>query len=279
MKDEPTTIINILAPKQETKHILKFISCTRLDSDKGWDRMLQMADMLRNAGIKFEWNIFTNDTKECNYEEIHFYKARFDIFDYLADADYTVLLSDCEGLPYTVQESLQYDTPCIVTDVEGCTELIKDGINGYVVPLDMKFDIKRILKIPKISNYENGAKEKWLEYLGNAEYEEKEIKNMIKIIRARIPFKDMAENKQRELNEVWEVPEERAEQILRVDTPQGKLIEIIGAREDASQESKTEATNTEVKEKSTKKNGKQKDKVELSKQVKKGSKANGTKKK
>lgn len=268
MKDNPTTIINILAPKQETKHILKLISCTRIDNDKGWDRMLKMAQMLREAEIKFEWNIFTNNPQECEYEEIHFYKQRFDIWDYLADADYTVLLSNCEGLPYTVQESLQYDTPCIVTDIEGCTELIKDGINGYVVPLDMKFDIKKILKIPKISNYENGAKEKWIQYLGNAEYKEKEIKNMIKIIKARIPFNDIAENKQREVNEVWEVSEERAKEILRVDTPQGKLIEIVGVKEDASEESKTEATDTEKQEKFIKKNGKQKDKVEPSKQIK-----------
>ena len=144
LHDNPTTIINILAPKQETRHILKLISCTRIDANKGWKRMLKMAQMMREANIKFEWNIFTNNHKECKYEEIHFYKQRFDIWDYLVDADYTVLLSDCEGLPYTVQESLQYDTPCIVTDVEGCTELIKDGINGYVVPLDMEFDINRI---------------------------------------------------------------------------------------------------------------------------------------
>ena len=260
MKDKPTTIINILAPKQETKHILRLISCTRIDSDKGWNRMLKMADMLRQANIKFEWNIFTNNAQDCQYEEIHFYKQRFDIWDYLAEADYTVLLSNVEGLPYTVQESLQYDTPCIVTDIEGCTELIKDGINGYVVPLDMEFDINRILNIPKISNYENGSKEKWKTYLGNAEYKEKETKKMIKIVKARLPFTDIAEQKERVIGETWEVTEERANTILLQDTPEGKLIEVIGVKEDASKESKTEATNTETKEKSIKKNGKRNDK-------------------
>jgi hypothetical protein len=39
-------------------------------------------------------------------------------------------------------------------------ELIQDGINGYVVPLDMKFDINKILKIPKCPEYDNHAKEK-----------------------------------------------------------------------------------------------------------------------
>ena len=165
LHDKPTTIKNILLPRRKTNKVLKLISCTRLDPAKGWNRMLKMMEMMRNADIKFEWNIFTNSNYRCGYEEVHFWKQRYDIWDYLANADYTVLLSDSEGLPYTVQESLQYQVPCIVTDVGGCTELIKDGINGYVVPLDMNFDINKITKIPKCTEYENGAVEKWLEYL------------------------------------------------------------------------------------------------------------------
>ena len=173
LHDNPTTIKNILLPRRETNKVLKLISCTRLDPAKGWNRMLKMMDMMRKAGIKFEWNIFTNGTSyKCNYEEVHFWKQRYDIWDYLVSADYTVLLSDSEGLPYTVQESLQYQVPCIVTDVGGCTELIKDGINGYVVPLNMEFDINKIKKIPKCPEYDNGALEKWLEYL---EYDGKKI--------------------------------------------------------------------------------------------------------
>lgn len=167
LHDHPTTIKNILGPRIKTKRILRLISCTRLDPEKGWYRMLKMAQMMRDARIKFEWNIFTPDKKECKFEEIHFYRPRYDIWDYLSDSDYTVLLSDGEGLPYTVQESLQYKVPCIVTDVGGCTELIKDGINGYVVPLDMNFDINKIKNIPKLKSYENNALQTWLNYLGN----------------------------------------------------------------------------------------------------------------
>ena len=174
LHDNPTTIKNILVPKVKTNKIIKLISCTRIDPEKGWDRMLKLMDMLRAAHIKFEWNIFTNSNYKCNYEEVHFYKQRFDIWDYLANADYTVLLSDSEGLPYTIQESLQYKTPCIVTDVGGCTELIQDELNGYVVPLDMNFDVKKILKIPKLKEYDNHALEDWLNYLGNSFYIEKE---------------------------------------------------------------------------------------------------------
>lgn len=165
LHDNPTTIKNILLPKKKTNKILKLISCTRLDPQKGWHRMQQMMNMMRNAGIKFQWDIFTNSFQKCDYEEVHFYTQRYDIWDYLANADYTVLLSDSEGLSYTVQESLQYQVPCIVSDVGGNTELITDGVNGYIVPLDMKFDINKIKNIPKCKEYNNHSLEDWLKYL------------------------------------------------------------------------------------------------------------------
>ena len=185
LKDHPTTIQNILAPTKKTNKILHMISCTRIDTEKGGGRMQKLCEMLREANIKFDWKIFTNGLHPLVGEEIHYYDSRFDVFDYIADATYTVLLSDCEGLPYTVQESLQYKTPCIVTDIEGCTELIKDGVNGYVVPLDMDFDVTKLLKVPKLSDYDNHAKEKWLDYLGGGIYMKKaEKKNDdIKVIK------------------------------------------------------------------------------------------------
>ncbi len=222
--DNPITIKNILLPRKETHKVLKLISCTRLDPAKGWKRMLEMMNMMRSAGIKFEWNIFTNSTYRCEYEEVHFWKQRYDIWDYLADADYTVLLSDSEGLPYTVQESLQYQVPCIVTDVGGCTELIKDGVNGYVVPLDMNFDINKIKNIPKCSEYENHALEGWLKYLG---YDDKiidkellikkfkeEIEMKVKV-KAIMNFNDVEENTQRVKDKsVWECSKERADYLV-----------------------------------------------------------------
>lgn len=172
--DKPQVIKNILLPKKEVNKVLNLVTFSRLDKEKGWDRMLKMCSMMLEHNIKFKWDIYTNDKKNCSFKEVTFRDPIMDNsrFDYIANADYTVLLSDAEGLPYTVQESLQYDTPCIVTDVGGCTELIKEGVNGYVVPLDMNFDITKILNIPKISNYDNKAKEKWIELLGESEYKE-----------------------------------------------------------------------------------------------------------
>lgn len=229
--DNPTTIKNILLPRKETNKVLRLISCTRIDPAKGWNRMMKMIEMMKNADIKFEWNIFTNSSYKCDYEEVHIWKQRYDIWDYLASADYTVLLSDSEGLPYTIQESLQYQVPCIVTDVGGCTELIKDGINGYVVPLDMNFDITKILNIPKCDEYENNALEKWLEYLG---YNGKKInvKDIIKkskeelemevLVKALIDFNDLEKNVKRKVGDEWLCSSERAGFLQ-----ENKAVEII----------------------------------------------------
>ena len=219
LHDHPTTIKNILLPRKKTNKVLHLISCTRLDPAKGWDRCCKMMQMMRDAGIKFRWDVFTNSTMySCDFEEVHFYKARYDIWDYLADADYSVLLSDSEGLSYTVQESLQYQVPCIVTDVGGNAELIKYGVNGYLVPLNMDFDINKILKIPKCPEYDNGALEGWLKYLG---YEGKidkeriiknfeEEKNMKVKTKAIIKFNDLKDNVERQIGDEFICDEERA---------------------------------------------------------------------
>ena len=234
LNDNPTTIKNILLPRKETHRILHLISCTRIDPAKGWNRMLKLAEMLKNTNIKFKWDIFTNSLSyKSPYEEIRMWKQRDDIWDYLVDADYTVLLSDSEGLPYTVQESLEYQVPCIVTDVGGCTELIKDGINGYVVPLDMNFDVKKLLNIPKCPKYENNALEKWLKYLGYKgeidkikilEDYEKEKEIMVKV-KAIIKFTDLEEGVERKIGDEFICTKERADYL--VANKGAEIIEVI----------------------------------------------------
>ena len=259
LHDNPTTIKNILLPRRDTTKVLKLISCTRLDEAKGWNRMLKLMQMMKKAGIKFEWNIFTNSKNyKCGYEEVHFWKQRYDIWDYLASADYTVLLSDSEGLPYTIQESLQYQVPCIVTDVGGCTELIKDGVNGYVVPLDMNFDVNKIKNIPVCKEYNNNALEKWLEYL---EYErevkkeeiekiiqdikeEKEMKFKVKCIMENGYF-DVDLNRKIMNGEEYEIGEERA-----IYLQEHNAIEIL---EEVKKEEPKEEIKEEKKEVKSKK--------------------------
>ena len=176
---------------------------------------------MHEAKIKFEWIIFSElpeGITQAPYQEMHIYKPNLNVMDYVADADYVVLLSDSEGLPLQILEGLQYQTPAIVTDVGGCTELIKDGENGYVVPLDMNFDITKILKIPKPKPYKGTTADDWCEYLGGAEYEKKPLLEYGKAtIKSTSSYYDTALNKQVEPGEIYEVDIERADQIIKAD--------------------------------------------------------------
>ena len=51
--------------------------------------------------------------------------------------DLFVLVSSREGLPVSVMEALSFGVPAVVTDVGGCTELVRDDENGYVLPADL----------------------------------------------------------------------------------------------------------------------------------------------
>ena len=48
--------------------------------------------------------------------------------------DLFALVSSREGLPVSVMEAMSFGVPAVVTDVGGCTEIVRDGENGYVLP-------------------------------------------------------------------------------------------------------------------------------------------------
>ena len=231
LHDNPITIPNILGNKHERK--LKLISCMRIDKEKGWDRMIQMAQMMKNASINFVWDIYTNNPQKTDIKEFIFHPQTFEIWDELSRADYCVLLSNAEGCPYTILEALQYQVPCIVTNIDGCTELITDGVNGYVVPLDMKFDINKIKKIPKCLPYDNKAKEKWLQYLGNAIYVKKSTRNEKSILVEALNTYEELGLKDGELGHIpapkerWLISENRLEYLLGNNPKQKVFVKIV----------------------------------------------------
>ncbi len=60
------------------------------------------------------------------------------VIEKMAEASIFVLSSDYEGMPNALIEAMCVGTACIATDAPtyGCRELITDGVNGYICPVN-----------------------------------------------------------------------------------------------------------------------------------------------
>lgn len=173
-------IYNLLDEIQETKPILKLISATRLSGEKGYNRMIALMKALKEKEIKFRWIIFTDlelyGLQPVAMEEVIYMKTRYDIWDYVKEADYGVQLSDTEGYSYFINECLQYGTAMITTDFKSAYESVVDGVNGYILNMDLSnLDVDKIVNnIPRDFKYkEKGTINNWIKELGKPEKKEK----------------------------------------------------------------------------------------------------------
>lgn len=67
-------------------------------------------------------------------QDIHWYGWQHSPWKIVEDADAVVLASQYEGFPLTAIEAQANGIPVISTPVSGITELIQNGVNGYIFP-------------------------------------------------------------------------------------------------------------------------------------------------
>ena len=68
-----------------------------------------------------------------NNNNIHYVGFQNDIRPYLATSTCFVLPTYREGFPNVVLQACSMELPCIVTDINGCNEIIEDNKNGLLV--------------------------------------------------------------------------------------------------------------------------------------------------
>ncbi len=90
------------------------------------------------GGGPFEAKVRTR-IKEYGLEE-HFILTGMlgDVSELLADTFALLSVSQHEGIPLVIQEAFRMDIPVLSTRVGAIHELVRDGINGYLIDLDEK---------------------------------------------------------------------------------------------------------------------------------------------
>lgn len=69
-----------------------------------------------------------------NHSNIHAVGYKSNVIDYFAMADVLTFPSYREGFPNVVMQAASMQLNCIVSDINGCNEIIKNGENGWIVP-------------------------------------------------------------------------------------------------------------------------------------------------
>ena len=71
-------------------------------------------------------------------EKVKFVGWQIDVRPYLEQADVLVFPSYREGFPNVPMQAGAMGLPCIVTNINGCNEIIKDGLNGKIIAAPLK---------------------------------------------------------------------------------------------------------------------------------------------
>lgn len=204
----------------EKKKALFLISATRIPApDKGkneW-RMIKLAKMLNDADIPFIWLNFSEGKIEDPPRGFYNVGVEMDIQPYIAKADYLVQLSDSEGYSYSVLEALTNNTAVICTPFQSAPESgVIDGKNGYIVPFDMSFDVKRLMKVPKFKDDHSNDEiiASWKEILGDSKPTHSYDPQVKVRIRAKREYTDTQFNRLIAPGEIYEVSLIRANKII-----------------------------------------------------------------
>ncbi len=140
--------------KEEPRDRFNIVSCCRIVPMK---RLERLADALALVDFPVKWTVIGGGIEgDKYYHHVQEYicsklsskpnieveytgaLAHDQVFQYYKDNRVDVLInpSESEGLPAVIMEATSFGIPIIATDVGGTTEIVINGVNGYVIPED-----------------------------------------------------------------------------------------------------------------------------------------------
>lgn len=144
----------------------KMIAVGRKHWVKGYPYALESCHLLKNAGMDFDFQIIgAADSEELQYQRVDLGLEKevqllgklpfIEVQQRIQAADVLLLSSVEEGIANVVLEAMQLGTLVLSTDCGGMGEVIKDGVNGFLVPIrNPEAMAAAIQKIQKLSREE-----------------------------------------------------------------------------------------------------------------------------
>lgn len=165
--------VSRFAPSVRVKEVLRkekgvgpndivIIAASRLSQEKCVDRSIEAFDILflNNANMHlfiagtgpYEGKLRTLAAGKTSSGRIHFMGHVSNVDDLYKMSDIYVLSSDNEGLSLAFLEALASGLVCVTTRCTGTTEVIRDGINGFLVDKSTQGILEGFQKCLGLSN-------------------------------------------------------------------------------------------------------------------------------
>ncbi|PIF60664.1 glycosyltransferase family 4 protein [Flavobacterium sp. 11] len=130
-----------------TKHNFVFVFVGRLVSDKGINELVQAFEKLSKQSIDVKLLLvgsLESDLDPLQLQTLHEIKYNANIISvgfqkdvrpYFSISNTLVFPSYREGFPNVVMQAGAMGLPSIVTNINGCNEIVEEGINGIIIPV------------------------------------------------------------------------------------------------------------------------------------------------
>lgn len=155
-----------------SKNDFVFVFVGRLVGDKGVNELVQAftevyknhtnSKLLLVGPLESHLDpLFSNTLDEINRNEAIIYaKFQNDVRPYFAISDVLVFPSYREGFPNVVMQAGAMGLPSIVTDINGCNEIIRSDVNGIIIPVkDMQAIYNAMKMLVSDKSYYNKVQE------------------------------------------------------------------------------------------------------------------------
>ena len=145
-------------PAESSKMIFNFIG--RVLKDKGIEEYIEMAQILGNKYPQTEFHIigqcsdkYVELLRQKQEEDVVIWHGPVsDVRSYIKDSWCTIHPSYHEGMSNVLLETCAAGRPAIACDINGCREIIDDGVNGYLCKAkdaaDLTQKVERFINIP-----------------------------------------------------------------------------------------------------------------------------------